>query len=107
MMVLDAVMGLLRKGEACGSVAEWHWAAARKPFRREAMEPLEFIRVAAVATASALAVFGAWQIVGEIIRLSDSTGGSLIQDIVAVLHPGVWYVLAAVVIRQLGRQVSG
>jgi hypothetical protein len=86
--------------------AELHWAAARKPFRRMAMNPLEFIRVAAFATASALGVFGIWLVVSAILRLPPATDGSLILDIAAVWHPGVWYVLAAVAIRRLGRHVS-
>lgn len=70
------------------------------------MDPLEFIRVAAVATASALGVFGAWLIVSAIVTLPPSANGSLILSIAAVLHPGVWYVLAAVVLRHLGRHLS-
>ncbi|WP_192709437.1 hypothetical protein [Methylobacterium sp. OAE515] len=70
------------------------------------MEPLEFIRIAALATASALGVLGIWLVVGAIVRLPPATGGSLIWNIAEVLHPGAWYVLAAVVIRQLGRHIS-
>lgn len=86
--------------------AELHWADARKPFRRVAMKPLEFIRVAASATASALGVFGIWLVVSAILRLPPATGGSFILNVAAVWHPGIWYVLAAVVTRQLGRHLS-
>ncbi len=104
--MLGSAMGLLRDGETGGSVAEWHWAAARKPFRRVGMEPLEFIRVAAFATASALGVFGIWLVVSAVLRLPLATGRPLILDIAAVWHPGIWYVLAAVVTWQLGRHLS-
>jgi hypothetical protein len=80
--------------------------AEQKPLSWSAINPLEFIRVAAVAIASALGVFGIWLVVSAIVRLPPAAGGSLIQDIAAVLHPGVWYVLAAVMIRHLGRHLS-
>ncbi|KQS75479.1 hypothetical protein ASG32_27330 [Methylobacterium sp. Leaf361] len=70
------------------------------------MDRLELIRVAAFAAASALGVFGAWLIFGDISTVPPAAGGSLILSIAAVLHPGVWYLLAAIVIRQIGRRVS-
>jgi hypothetical protein len=110
-MVLDSAMGLLRDEGASGArdgcpVLELHCAAAQNAVTRTGMEPREFIRVAAFAIASALAAFGMWLVV--IASISDplELGGSLMQNLAAVLHPGAWYVLAALVFRQIGRSVS-
>lgn len=70
------------------------------------MEPRQFISVAASAVSSALAVFGGLLIFAEALELPVSPSNKLPSAIAALLHPGVWYVLAAVTIRQLGRHVS-
>ena len=111
-MVLKSAMGLLRdvggtRGAKNGRpVLELHWAAAQNSVTHTGMEPREFISVAAFAIASALAAFGMWLVV--IASVSDplELGGSLMQNLAAVLHPGAWYVLAALVFRQIGRSVS-
>ncbi|MCJ2049313.1 hypothetical protein, partial [Methylobacterium sp. J-070] len=66
----------------------------------------EFIGIAALAAASALAAVGFWLIVAAILSLPADPGDPLIQNIVAVLHPGAWYVLAALVVRWMGRLAS-
>jgi hypothetical protein len=110
-MVLDLAILLLRDEGAsgvrdCRPVLELHCAAAQKSVTRTGMEPREFISVAAFAIASALAAFGMWLVV--IASVSDplELGDSLMQNLAVVLHPGVWYVLAALAFRQIGRSVS-
>ncbi|TXN76074.1 hypothetical protein FV228_01550 [Methylobacterium sp. WL18] len=71
-----------------------------------AMELLEFIGIAALAAASALGAFGLWLIVTAVMSLPAGPGDLLVQNIATVLHPGVWYVLAALVVRQIGRSAS-
>ena len=70
------------------------------------MEPLEFIAIAALATASALGAVGLWLIVAAVMSLPAGPGGLFVQNIATVLHPGIWYVLAALVFRQIGRHAS-
>ncbi|MCJ2053446.1 hypothetical protein [Methylobacterium sp. J-070] len=70
------------------------------------MKPHEFIGIAVPATGSALGAVGLWLIVGAVLRLSADPGGLLIQNIATVLHPGVWYVLAALLAQGVGRTNS-
>ena len=46
-----------------------------------------------------------WLVVDATMSVSPEFGGPLVQNLAAVLHPGIWYVLAAVAIRQIGRSV--
>ncbi|WP_267427027.1 hypothetical protein [Methylobacterium sp. GC_Met_2] len=66
----------------------------------------EFISVAASAAASAFGAIGIWLVAVAIAEHPPDASRSLFQNIATVLHPGVWYVLAAVVARQVGRVSS-
>ncbi|MCJ2051919.1 hypothetical protein [Methylobacterium sp. J-070] len=88
------------------SAAQLDRCHLRMPGTPAAMEPLEFIGIAAQATASALGAFGLWLVVAAVVSVPAGPSGLLIQNIATVLHPGVWYVLAALVARWIGQLVS-
>lgn len=71
-----------------------------------AMNLPELISVAAFAAASALAVIGMWLVGVATVSVSPEFGASPMQNVMAVLHPGVWYVLAALMLREIGRRAS-
>ncbi len=70
------------------------------------MNMREFIGVAANAIAVALAIFGNFLLIAVAISVANDPHGLTAWSVISVLHPGIWYLLVALVVRMAGRIIS-